>query len=303
MIWSLAGARTDLELYFEKTVRSMSRYDKYRLGADLRNLSREVLRLIQRANSEEDRVATLKEVRSKVEELKVVLRLARESGAIQKAPSYEFAAGKVVMIDRQDVGRFLEVHGSQAEVLGRVVNLKVYRGWRGGACRWTRFPVGRLGWFLERAREGGIECIVLVGEDGEGGERVLPRRAVACGLRVEDRPRTWNGRTRRHDTTDTQTRAVPSPLAPSQDFRSQTGRPGQRLGCRRASVARPTRIQDKSSAALRHWSTWRIKVWPKCPIVWTRCRSWTVNKLTQLIAELARNPERWPSGVATSIST
>jgi len=94
----------DLALYFEKTVRNMSRYDKYTLGTDLRNLSREVLRLIQRANSEEDRVATLKEVRAKVEELKVVLRLARESGAIQKAKSYEFVAGKVVNIGRQNEG-------------------------------------------------------------------------------------------------------------------------------------------------------------------------------------------------------
>ena len=63
----------DLALCFEKTVRGMGRYDKYTLGTDLRNLSRDVLRLIQRANSEEDRIATLKEVRSKVEELKVVL--------------------------------------------------------------------------------------------------------------------------------------------------------------------------------------------------------------------------------------
>ena len=94
----------DLALYFEKTVRGMSRYDKYTLGTDLRNLSREVLRLIQRANSEEDRVGTLREVRGKVEELKAVLRLARESGAIQKSNSYEFAAGKVVNIGRQNEG-------------------------------------------------------------------------------------------------------------------------------------------------------------------------------------------------------
>ena len=46
----------DLALYFEKAVRGFSRYDKYTLGADLRNLSREILRLIQRANSQEDRI-------------------------------------------------------------------------------------------------------------------------------------------------------------------------------------------------------------------------------------------------------
>jgi hypothetical protein len=94
----------DLALYFEKTVRSMARYDKYTLGADPRNLSREVLRLIQRANSEEDRVETLKEIRSRVEELKAVLRLARESGALAKAKSYEFAGGMVVSIGRQNEG-------------------------------------------------------------------------------------------------------------------------------------------------------------------------------------------------------
>ena len=95
----------DLALYFEKTVCNMSRYDKYTLGTELRNLSREVLRLIQRANSEEDRVGTLREVRGKVEELKVVLRLARESGAIQKANSYQLAAEKVVVsADRTRAG-------------------------------------------------------------------------------------------------------------------------------------------------------------------------------------------------------
>jgi len=94
----------DLALYFEKAVRGFSRYDKYTLGADLRNISREILRLIQRANSEEDRIETLREVRGKVEELKTVLRLARESGAITRANSYEFASGKAVNLSRQNEG-------------------------------------------------------------------------------------------------------------------------------------------------------------------------------------------------------
>ena len=84
----------DLALYFEKTVRSMSRYDKYPLGTDLRNLSRDVVRLIQRANSEENRVGTLREVRGRVKELKVVLRLARESGVIGNVKSFEVPAGE-----------------------------------------------------------------------------------------------------------------------------------------------------------------------------------------------------------------
>lgn len=85
-------------------MQNLGRYDKYTLGADLRNLSREVLKLIQRANSEDDRVETLKQVRSTVEEANAVLRLARESGAIQKARSYEFAAERMVNIGRQNEG-------------------------------------------------------------------------------------------------------------------------------------------------------------------------------------------------------
>ncbi len=82
-----------------------------------------------------------------------------------------------------EVGRFLEVHGRGAEALGRLVHLKVCRGGRGGACRWTRFPIERLGWFFGRAWEAGIEAVVLVGEECEGFGLVLHRRAVACGVR------------------------------------------------------------------------------------------------------------------------
>ncbi len=97
-------AAFDLCLYFENYVRRMARYDKYTLGADLRNLSRDVLRLIVRANSEENRVETLREIRSKLEELKVVVRLARESGAIGKASSYQYAAQRIAAIGRQNEG-------------------------------------------------------------------------------------------------------------------------------------------------------------------------------------------------------
>ena len=40
----------DLTLYFEQIVRGFSRYHKYTVGSELRQLSREVLRLIRRAN-------------------------------------------------------------------------------------------------------------------------------------------------------------------------------------------------------------------------------------------------------------
>ena len=44
----------DMTIYIEDIARGFSKYHKYTLGTDLRNLSMEVLRLIVRANSERD---------------------------------------------------------------------------------------------------------------------------------------------------------------------------------------------------------------------------------------------------------
>ena len=41
----------ELVIYLQGTVRNFSRYDKYSIGSDLRDLSREILRMIIRANS------------------------------------------------------------------------------------------------------------------------------------------------------------------------------------------------------------------------------------------------------------
>ena len=40
----------DLTLYFEQIVRNFSRYHKYTVGTELRQLAREALRLIRRGN-------------------------------------------------------------------------------------------------------------------------------------------------------------------------------------------------------------------------------------------------------------
>jgi len=68
----------DLTLYFEKVVRNFSRYHKYTHGAELRELSREVLRLIRRANDAEDKAPLLLQNREKLEDLKIAVRLCKE---------------------------------------------------------------------------------------------------------------------------------------------------------------------------------------------------------------------------------
>jgi hypothetical protein len=52
----------------------ISSYNKYTHGADLRNITRDVLTLIVRANNSVDKLPALEEVTIKLEELKAVIR-------------------------------------------------------------------------------------------------------------------------------------------------------------------------------------------------------------------------------------
>jgi hypothetical protein len=56
-------AAFDLLLYFEKIVSNFSRYHKFTHGSCLRNLAREVIMLIVRANNSTDKLPALEEVR------------------------------------------------------------------------------------------------------------------------------------------------------------------------------------------------------------------------------------------------
>jgi hypothetical protein len=94
----------DLAKYFDQIVRNFSRYNKYTYGADLRNLSRELLKGIIRANNALEKVATLVENRERIEELKVVLRLCKELKVFPNFNSYQFSINQVIDISRQNEG-------------------------------------------------------------------------------------------------------------------------------------------------------------------------------------------------------
>jgi hypothetical protein len=64
-------AAFDLQIYFEGIVRNFRRYHKYTHGAALRDLTREALMLIVRANNSRDKRPVLEELRIKLEEIKV----------------------------------------------------------------------------------------------------------------------------------------------------------------------------------------------------------------------------------------
>ena len=94
----------DLTLYFDKIVRNFSRYHKYQIGAELRELSREVLRLIRRANDAADKTPILLQNRERLEDLKITVRLGRDLQAFQNFNSFEYSINEVVDLCKQNEG-------------------------------------------------------------------------------------------------------------------------------------------------------------------------------------------------------
>jgi len=93
-----------MAVYLQETVRRFSRYDKYSLGTDLRDLSREILRLIIRANSVTEKTVPLARLVVTCDLLKVTLVLAKESRAFQNFNQFQHAAGLADALCRQSQG-------------------------------------------------------------------------------------------------------------------------------------------------------------------------------------------------------
>ena len=94
----------DVAVYFEKIVKNFSRYNKYTLGSELRLMSRDVLKLIIRANSAREKLPLLHELRERLEELKIVIRISKEVQAFKKFQSFQYAIEGVVSVSKQNEG-------------------------------------------------------------------------------------------------------------------------------------------------------------------------------------------------------
>ncbi len=97
-------AALDSAVYFEKIVRRFNRYEKYTIGIDLRNLSREILILIAKANTRQFRKESLEVALDKLEELKIVIHLCKEIKAFNSFNSFEFATKKTIEVAKQCEG-------------------------------------------------------------------------------------------------------------------------------------------------------------------------------------------------------
>ncbi len=101
----------DLSVSIEKMVKNFTRYHKYTLGAELRNVSREVIKLVIRANSEKDKLSTLVCLRDTIEELKLVIRLCKEAEALKSFNVFKNMMSDVINIGKQSEGWIKSISG------------------------------------------------------------------------------------------------------------------------------------------------------------------------------------------------
>ena len=85
-----------------KIVAGFSRYQKYTLGAGLRNQSRAVVGVIIRTNASREKAPVLLELRVCLDELLLLVRLAKEVKAFKSFKAYQFALEQVVAVCRQN---------------------------------------------------------------------------------------------------------------------------------------------------------------------------------------------------------
>ncbi len=94
----------DVAVHFEKVVAGFSRYHKYTLGTELRNQSRAVVALIMKANAARDKQPHLLALREALDELLIVVRIAKEAKAFKNFKSFQYAIEQVVSVCRQNEG-------------------------------------------------------------------------------------------------------------------------------------------------------------------------------------------------------
>lgn len=78
-------------LHFEQVVAGFSRYHKYTLGTELRQASRTVVTAMVSANSAGDKAPQLLALRAQLDELLLLMRLAKEAKAFRSFAAYTHA--------------------------------------------------------------------------------------------------------------------------------------------------------------------------------------------------------------------
>jgi hypothetical protein len=103
----------DMAVFIENTVRGFSRYHKYTLGTEMRNLSREAVQLIIIANSERERLATLERLRAAIEGLKITVRIGKETKAFKNFNAFVHLMEEIISLGKQCEGWIKSMRGQR----------------------------------------------------------------------------------------------------------------------------------------------------------------------------------------------
>lgn len=103
-------------LYIDQLVNRFTRPSRYTIGIDLKDSSREILKLVVRLKSRRNKRAILLKLKAEIEELKVLLNLCHDLQAITDSDSYEHAVELLKDITEQNV-RLLTIQKKNTKLI------------------------------------------------------------------------------------------------------------------------------------------------------------------------------------------
>jgi len=93
-----------LAVYMEKIVKGFEKYNKYTIGVDLREKSKNILYLINRANLSTEKKEAITNLRDGCEDMKMLIQLSKELEAFKSFKQFEYSSMLVVGVCKQAQG-------------------------------------------------------------------------------------------------------------------------------------------------------------------------------------------------------
>jgi hypothetical protein len=97
-------ASLDMAVYIEQIVANFSRYHKFTLGSELRTLAHRIVVLVIKANNATDKRQGLAELLEALEEMKILVHIAKEVKAFHGFNSFETCVRHLDGVTRQCSG-------------------------------------------------------------------------------------------------------------------------------------------------------------------------------------------------------
>jgi len=94
----------DLNTYIENAVRNFSRFNKYGIGNELRQKARAVLYGIYKIYFSKNKIESILELRDSIEELKIIIYLAKELKSLRDFRQFELLSQMVRELAKQAQG-------------------------------------------------------------------------------------------------------------------------------------------------------------------------------------------------------